>query len=308
MGALTARQAMIAFIDKYRAVYGVEPICRVLPIAPSTYHEHAARRADPSRLPERERKRERRDAGLREKIRRVFDENFQVYGVRKIWRQLRREGEDFARCTVARLMRDMGLRGATRGNLCARRTLTSRSRARATGSTASSARLAQTRSGCRTSPHPMAQAPWGPRTYVATRAGFVYVAFVIDVFARRIVGWRASRTAHAAFVLDALEQALHDRRPVRKAASFIVRTAAANPSSSGRRNAAWSDCSASSSISAGVFHPSVLRGRALSVAATAARSSAPCTLRSVPFGKHCRSSPLVFSLVPRCHRLRGSQK
>ena len=102
---------MIAFIDDHRQAYGVEPICRVLPIAPSTYHAHAARRADPSRLPDRI----RRDADLKVEIRRVFEENFRVYGVRKVWRQLRREGFSVARCTVARLMRDMGLRGAIRG-------------------------------------------------------------------------------------------------------------------------------------------------------------------------------------------------
>ena len=93
------------------SAYGVEPICRVLQIAPSTYHAHAARRADPSRLPDRV----RRDAELKVEIRRVFEENFRVYGVRKVWRQLRREGISVARCTVARLMRDMGLRGAIRG-------------------------------------------------------------------------------------------------------------------------------------------------------------------------------------------------
>ena len=102
---------MIAFIDDHRQAYGVEPICRVLPIAPSTYHTHVARRADPSRLPDRI----RRDADLKVEIRRVFEENFRVYGVRKIWRQLRRKGFSVARCTVARLMRDMGVRGATRG-------------------------------------------------------------------------------------------------------------------------------------------------------------------------------------------------
>ena len=308
MGALTARQVMIAFIDNYRAVYGVEPICRVLPIAPSTYHEHAARRADPSRLPERERERERRDAGLREKIRRVFDENFKVYGVRKIWRQLRREGEDMARCIAARLMRDMGLRGATLGKPV-RTTNPDKSLPCPRDRVNRLFRVSRPNAlwvSDFTPPH--GASAMGTPDLRRPRAGFVYVAFVIDVFARRTLGWRASRTAHAAFVLESLEQALHDRRPVRKAASFIVRTAAANPSSSGRRNAAWSDCSASSSISAGVFHPSVLRGRALSVAATAARSSAPCTLRSVPFGKNCRSSPFVFSFVPRCHGLRGSQK
>src|SRR5271157_3456202 len=102
---------MIAFIDDHRQAYGVEPICRVLPIAPSTYHAHAGKRADPSRLPERV----RRDADLKVEIRRVFEENFRVYGVRKVWRQLRREGFSVARCTVARLMRNMGLRGAIRG-------------------------------------------------------------------------------------------------------------------------------------------------------------------------------------------------
>ena len=102
---------MKAFIDEHREVYGVEPICRVLPIAPSTYHEHAARKADPDRRPARE----RRDADLSQEIRRVFAENFGVYGVRKVWHQLQREGIDVARCTVARLMRQMGLQGVVRG-------------------------------------------------------------------------------------------------------------------------------------------------------------------------------------------------
>ena len=96
---------MIAFIDAHREVYGVEPICRMLPIAPSTYYEHAARRTDPNRLPPRA----RRDARLRPEIRRVWEENFQVYGVRKVWRQLRREGIEIARCTTARHMKQMEL-------------------------------------------------------------------------------------------------------------------------------------------------------------------------------------------------------
>ncbi len=106
---------MIAFIDDHRQAYGVEPICRVLPIAPSTYRAHLARRADPSRLPDRL----RRDADLKVEIQRVFEENFRVYGVRKVWRQLRREGFSAARCTVARLMRSLGLRGAIRGKAIA---------------------------------------------------------------------------------------------------------------------------------------------------------------------------------------------
>ena len=102
---------MIAFIDEHRAVYGVEPICRVLPIAPSTSHEHAAKRRDPARRSERA----KRDEVLKVEVQRVFDENFRVYGVRKIWRQLGREGIAVARCTVARLMRAMGLQGIVRG-------------------------------------------------------------------------------------------------------------------------------------------------------------------------------------------------
>ena len=190
---------MIAFIDDHRAVYGVEPICRVLPIAPSSYHEHVARRRDPEMAPARV----RRDAVLRGKIRRVFDDNFQVYGVRKVWRQLQREGEDVARCTVARLMRGMGLQGAMRG----KRVKTTVSDSGAPCPLDKVKRQFQA---------PRPNALWvSDFTYVATWAGFVYVAFVIDAFARRIVGWRVSRTAHAGFVLDALEQALHDRRPVR---------------------------------------------------------------------------------------------
>ena len=102
---------MIAFVDDHRAAYGVEPICRGLPIAPSSYHEHAARRADPSRLPPRA----KRDAELRQEVQRVFGENLGVYGVRKVWHQRRREGVAVARCTVARLMRGMGLAGVIRG-------------------------------------------------------------------------------------------------------------------------------------------------------------------------------------------------
>jgi putative transposase len=190
---------MIAFIDAHRAVHGVEPICRVLPIAPSTYHAHAARRVDPGKLPARA----RRDATLKSEIRRVYEENFRVYGVRKVWRQLLREGIAVARCTVARLMRTMGLQGVVRGKTV-----------RTTISNAAAACPLDRVNRQFKAPRP--NALWvSDFTYVATWAGFVYVAFVIDVFARRIVGWRVSRTAHAGFVLDALEQALHARRPVR---------------------------------------------------------------------------------------------
>ena len=190
---------MIAFIDDHRAAYGVEPICRVLPIAPSTYHAHAACRADPKRASPRARS----DAALSREIQRVWDANFQVYGIRKVWRQLKREGIDVARCTVARLMRQMGLKGVVRG----KPVKTTVSDKAMPGPADKVNRQFQ-------APHP--NALWvADFTYVATWQGFVYVAFVIDAFARRIVGWRVSRTAQASFVLDALEQALHDRRPVK---------------------------------------------------------------------------------------------
>jgi transposase InsO family protein len=188
---------MIAFIDDHRASYGVEPICKELPIAPSTYHAATARRADPLSAPPRV----RRDDALRGEIRRVWVENFGVYGVRKVWRQLGREGVSVARCTVARLMRQMGLQGIVRG------------------------RSVRTTISDKAAPCPLdrvsrdfnAPAPnrlWvSDFTYVTTWSGFVYVAFVIDAYARRIVGWRVSRSAEARFVLDALEQAIHARRP-----------------------------------------------------------------------------------------------
>jgi transposase InsO family protein len=191
---------MIAFIDDHREAHGVEPICKVLPIAPSTYHDHITKRVDPSRLSARA----RRDAALKDEVQRAFETNFRVYGVRKVWRQLQREGFDVARCTVARLMRAMSLEGIIRG------------------------KPLRTTVSDKAAPCPLdhvnrqfhAPAPnmlWvSDFTYVATWTGFVYVAFVIDTYARRIVGWRVSRTAHASFVLDALEQALHDRRPIHR--------------------------------------------------------------------------------------------
>ena len=191
---------MIAFIDDHREVYGVEPICRVLPIAPSTYHAHAARRADPATAPARV----RRDAELGEKIRLVFEGNLEVYGARKVWHQLRREGETVARCTVERLMRAMGLKGVRRG--------------RTVKTTVSDPAAPCPRDRVNrnfTAPRP--NMLWvSDFTYVPTWAGFAYVAFVIDVFARYIVGWRVSGSMRTDFVLDALEQALCDRRPPRK--------------------------------------------------------------------------------------------
>jgi len=186
---------MVAFLDEHRGVYGVEPICAVLPIAPSTYYERKAREAHPERLPPRA----KRDATLRDEIRRVWQENFQVYGVRKVWRQLRREGVAAARCTVARLMRGLGLQGAVRGR-----------KFRTTIPDDTAARPADLvdRNFTATRPNQL----WvADLTYVATWRGFVYVAFVIDVFARTIVGWRASSSLRTDLALDALEQALHAR-------------------------------------------------------------------------------------------------
>jgi putative transposase len=161
---------MIDFIVEHRAIYGVEPICRVLPIAPSTYHAHAARRADPGKRPARA----QRDAALKAEIGRVYAENFRVYGVRKVWRQLGREGIAVARCTVARLMRTMGLQGVVRGKTV-RTTISN---------TAAPCPLDRVNRQF-TAPRP--NALWvSDFTYVATWAGFIYVAFVIDAFARRI--------------------------------------------------------------------------------------------------------------------------
>jgi putative transposase len=187
---------MLAFIDAHRAEYGVESICKQLPIAPSTYYEHKSRQADPSRLPPRV----QRDAELSGSIRRVWDENFQVYGARKVWRQLRREGVPVARCTVERLMRRVGLCGVVRGR---------RKRTTIPADVGERPLDRVQRQFVASRPNQLWIADF---TYVATWAGFVYVAFVIDVFARCIVGWRVSRSMQTDLVLDALEQALHARQ------------------------------------------------------------------------------------------------
>ena len=193
---------MVDFVEEHRDEYGVEPICEMLPIAPSTYYQQRARRRDPEVRPYRA----KRDERLSVEIRRVWDESFDgTYGADKVWRQLRRERVWVARCTVERLMRAMGLRGAVRGRAF---TVTTRPGEE----TARPADLVK-REFSATRPNQLWVADF---TYVATWAGFVYVAFVIDAYARRIVGWRVSRTAHAGFVLDALEQALHDRRPLHR--------------------------------------------------------------------------------------------
>ena len=190
---------MYELVDEHRESFGVEPICKVLQIAPSAYRRHAARCRDQSLLSQRA----KRDQALVPRVEQVWDANLQVYGADKVWKQLNREGEAVARCTVERLMRRLGLQGARRGKTV--RTTISDSKA----------------------PCPLdkvnrqfkADRPnqlWvSDFTYVSTWQGWLYVAFVIDVFARRIVGWRVSSSMTTDFVLDALEQALYARQPER---------------------------------------------------------------------------------------------
>lgn len=186
-------------MDQYRALYGVESICKVLQIAPSAYWKHASRQRNPALRTARA----KRDAQLLPEIQRVWDFNQQVYGAKKVWKQLNREGIQVARCTVSRLMKQAGLAGAVRGKVI-RTTIRDK------------------KAVCpldRVNRHFKADRPnqlWvSDFTYVSTWQGWLYVAFVIDVFARRIVGWRVSTSMHTDFVLDALEQALYARQPER---------------------------------------------------------------------------------------------
>jgi transposase InsO family protein len=188
-----------AFVDEHRDQFGVEPICSVLQFAPSAYRRHAARQRDPALISQRA----QRDAELKPQIQRVWDSNMQVYGADKVWKQLNREGIRVARCTIERLMGSMGLHGVIRGKVV-----------RTT--------VPDTHAPCpldRVNRHFKADRPnqlWvSDFTYVSTWQGWLYVAFVIDVYARRIVGWRVSKSMHTDFVLDALEQALYARQPDR---------------------------------------------------------------------------------------------
>jgi transposase InsO family protein len=189
---------MVSFIDAHRSEYGVEPICKVLPIAPSVYYDYKRRQAHP----EYRAARVRRDAFLRPDIQRVWDENRRCYGARKVWRQLKREDYDVARCTVERLMSEMGLEGVVRGRKV-RTTIPDDIAARPLDLVHREFKADR--------PNQL----WvADLTYVATWRGFVYVAFVIDVYSRRIVGWRASSSLRSDLALDALEQALWDRPAV----------------------------------------------------------------------------------------------
>ena len=190
---------MRLFIDQHRQAFGVEPICKVLQIAPSGYWRHAARERDPALRSART----VRDEALKVHIQRVWHANQQVYGAKKVWRQLNREGIPVARCMVARLMPRLGLVGVCRGK-AVRTTIPDKAAA------------------CpldRVNRQFKAERPnqlWvSDFTYVSTRQDWLYVAFVINVFARRIVGWRVSSSMRTEFLLDALEQALYDRQPER---------------------------------------------------------------------------------------------
>ncbi|MBW8976716.1 IS3 family transposase [Escherichia coli] len=189
-------EKMMPLLDKLREQYGVGPVCSELHIAPSTYYHCQQQRHHPDKRSARA----QHDDWLKREIQRVYDENHQVYGVRKVWRQLLREGIRVARCTVARLMAVMGLAGVLRGKKV--RTTISRKAVAA---------------GDRVNRQFVAERPdqlWGADfTYVSTWQGFVYVAFIIDVFAGYIVEWRVSSSMETTFVLDALEQALWARRP-----------------------------------------------------------------------------------------------
>ncbi|EFU0616433.1 IS3 family transposase, partial [Escherichia coli] len=189
-------EKMMPLLDKLREQYGVGPLCSELHIAPSTYYHCQQQRHHPDKRSARA----QRDDWLKKEIQRVYDENHKVYGVRKVWRQLLREGIRVARCTVARLMAVMGLAGVLRGKKV--RTTISRKAVVA---------------GDRVNRQFVAERPdqlWvADFTYVSTWRGFVYVAFIIDVFAGYIVGWRVSSSMETTFVLDALEQALWARRP-----------------------------------------------------------------------------------------------
>jgi len=187
---------IVRFIDDHRDVYGVEPICRVIPIASSTYYAEKALQRDPSRRSARA----KRDRALRPEPQRVWDQNHQVYGAEKVWKQLNREGIQVARCTVERLMGDMGLEGTVRGRRC-----------RTTVPSDAAERPLDLVDRDFTAERP--NQLWVlDLTYVAAWQGFVYVAFVIDAFSRRIVGWRVSRSLRSDLALDALEQAIWERQ------------------------------------------------------------------------------------------------
>lgn len=188
---------MNAYIDQHRDAYGVEPICNVLQVAPSAYRRHAARQRNPALRCARD----HRDDRLKPQIQRVWEANQQVYGAVKVWKQLQREGTPVARCTVERLMKRLQIQGVRRGKVV---------RTTIPDQTALCPRDKVNRQFKADRPNQLWVSDF---TYVSTWQGWLYVAFVIDVFARRIVGWQISPSMRTDFVLDALEQALYERQP-----------------------------------------------------------------------------------------------
>ncbi|WP_146869818.1 IS3 family transposase [Acidovorax delafieldii] len=201
-GTRPPSEVLKGFIDQHRQAYGVESICKVLQIAPSGYWRHAAQQRNPALRCQRA----LRDGVLAPHIERVWQANMQVYGADKVWKQLNREGIPIARCTVERLMRRLGLQGVRRGKVV--RTTVSDGKASCPLDRVNRVFKADR-------PNQLWVSDF---TYVSTWQGWLYVAFVIDVYARRIAGWRVSRSMHTDFVLDALEQALYDRQPERDGA------------------------------------------------------------------------------------------
>ncbi|MEL6058794.1 IS3 family transposase [Escherichia coli] len=195
-GARPPLEKIMPLLENLSGEHGVGPVCHELDIAPSTYYWHQQRR----KCPERRSSRDKRDAVLIPEIQRVYEENYSVYGVRKVWRQLKREGVGVASCTIERLMKALQLRGVTRG----KSVRTTRSNKAETPQDRVNRQFVAER------PDSLWVADF---TYVSTWQGFAYVAFIIDVFAGVIVGWRVSSTMETSFVLDALEQALWARRP-----------------------------------------------------------------------------------------------
>jgi putative transposase len=186
-----------SFIDEQRSRFGVEPLCKALQCAPSAYRRHALRQRDPSLRSERA----KRDEQLSERVLNLWRVNHSVYGADKVWQQMRRERIEVARCTVERLMQRLGIQGVRRGKT--QRTTRPDPKQLCPLDRVNRQFVAER-------PNQLWVADF---TYVSTWQGFVYVAFVIDVFARRIVGWRVSRSMQTDFVLDALEQAVYARRP-----------------------------------------------------------------------------------------------
>ena len=185
----------MSFIQAYQARWGVEPICQVLQIASSSYYAAVRRPASA---------RQQRDVVLKVAINRVWDAHRQVYGADKVWAQLNRDGVRVARCTVERLMREMGLRGVVRGQQRVRTTLPDTASAHPADLVARQFRA------------PSPNRLWvADLTYVKTHSGWVYVAFIVDVFSRFVVGWQASRSLRTDLALDALEMALWTRRAER---------------------------------------------------------------------------------------------